>query len=80
MKIMRVLSKLGILIAVCGLIIHFAPSVSGQPVQEGSDIGSFSGLIIFAIGWALLGATLAFSAGFKHQQQKLEEEKLQHLD
>ena len=80
MKIISFLRKLGILIAAIGVLIHFTPFVNGQTVEQGSNLGSISGLVAFAIGWALLGASLAFSAGFKYQQKKLEEEKLQPLD
>ena len=74
MKIISFLKKLGILIAAIGVFIIITSFLNGQPVEQGGRIGSISGLVAFAIGWALLGASLAFSAGFKYQQKKLEEE------
>lgn len=80
MRIMRFIRILGISVALIGLIIHFVPLASGQTIQQGSTIGSNGGLIAFAAGWALLGASLAFSAGFKYQQKKLEDEKLRPFE
>jgi hypothetical protein len=38
----------------------------------GDTIGSCGGLVSFAIGWALLGACLAYSAGIKFQRARIQ--------
>ena len=73
---MKVFKRLGYLLALIGLIMYLPPVMEFLTLHFGEKIGRFSGLVSFAIGWGILGACLAFSAGFKFQHERIKK-KLQ---
>jgi uncharacterized membrane protein (DUF485 family) len=73
---MKVIKKLGYLLSLLGLIMFLPPVMELLTLHFGVTIGHFVGIVSFAIGWALLGAQLAFSAGFKYQNECIKK-KLQ---
>jgi len=69
MKLMR---KLGLFLCLLGLIMHVPQVVEWVTLYLSDAVGSVGGLVAFAMGWALLGADLAYSAGIKFQRTRLE--------
>ncbi|MGA8179632.1 MAG: hypothetical protein WB792_06205 [Desulfobacterales bacterium] len=69
---MKVVKKLGYLLSLVGFIMYLPPMMELLTLHFGETIGHFSGIVSFAIGWAILGAHLAFSAGFKYQHERIK--------
>jgi hypothetical protein len=68
---MKVINKLGYFLSLVGFIMYLPPVMQWLTLHFGETIGRFSGIVSFVIGWAILGAHLAFSAGFKYQHQRV---------
>jgi hypothetical protein len=60
---MNLWKKLSLLLCLVGLIMYLPPVAHWLTLHFGHNIGQLTGIVSFAIGWALLGAGLAFSAG-----------------
>jgi hypothetical protein len=69
---MKFLKKLGLLLCLLGLVMHVPQVVNWLTLYFGDTMGSCGGLVSFAIGWALLGACLAYSAGIKFQRARIQ--------
>jgi dipeptide/tripeptide permease len=69
---MKAIKKLGYLLSLLGLIMYLPPVVEWLTLHFGETIGHFSGIVSFAVGWAVLGASFAFSAGFKYQHERIK--------
>ncbi|MEJ2657736.1 MAG: hypothetical protein P8012_11160, partial [Desulfobacterales bacterium] len=62
---MKRVKKLGFSLSLVGLIMYIPPVMKSVTLLFGETIARFGGVVSFAVGWAILGAALAFSAGFK---------------
>ncbi len=69
---MKVIKKLGYLLSLVGVIMYLPPVMGFLKLHFGENIGHLSGIVSFAIGWAILGAHFAFSAGYKYQHERLQ--------
>lgn len=68
---MKVIKRLGYSLSLVGFIMYLPPVMEWLTMYFGETIGRLSGIVSFVIGWALLGAHLAFSAGFKYQHERI---------
>jgi hypothetical protein len=69
---MKVIKKLGYLLLLIGFIMYLPPVMEILTLHFGETIGHFSGIVSFAVGWGILGAHLAFSAGFNHELEHIK--------
>ncbi|MGA7876755.1 MAG: hypothetical protein WCA08_13925 [Desulfoferrobacter sp.] len=63
---MKLLRRIGFLLTLVGLVLY-SPPVSKVLIAAWGKIGEIQGVIIFAIGWALLLADLVFHLGKQSQ-------------
>lgn len=73
---MKAIKRLGYSLSLVGFIMYLPPVMELLTLHFGETIGHLTGVVSFVIGWAILGAHLAFSAGFKYQQERIKK-KLQ---
>ena len=66
---MKFVKIFGFILTLVGLGLSFPPVAKGLAVNLG-EVGSNGGLVIFAVGWALLLGSLAFHMGFERQKQR----------
>ena len=66
---MKFARKIGFPLSIIGLILYSPPLVKWLTIRCG-DIGRLGGLILFAIGWALLLGDLAFNLGIQSEKEK----------
>lgn len=71
---MKLIKKIGLLLWLSGLIMYIPPVMNSLTLHFGPTIGHYSGVVSFAVGWSLLGAGLAFSAGWKYQRERIQKE------
>lgn len=70
----KLLKKLGITLCLSGLALHLPPVMRWLTLYLGDTIGRFGGIVCFALGWSILGAMLAFSAGIKYQHVRVQKQ------
>jgi hypothetical protein len=68
---MAIVKKLSISLCLLGLILHLPPAKDWLTLHIGQTVGQFSGLVSFTMGWSIMGAGLAFSAGAKYQRSRI---------
>ena len=66
---MKFARKIGYPLSFAGLVLYFPPLVKWLRPRYG-EIGGLGGLILFAIGWALLLAHLAYRLGIEFHRKK----------
>jgi hypothetical protein len=66
---MKFALRIGYPLSFAGLVLYFPPLVQWLRPRYG-QIGELGGLILFAIGWALLLAHLAFRLGIDVYRKK----------
>lgn len=64
--------KLGLFFCLFGLMLYLPPAKNWLTLHIGQTIAQFSGLVSFIVGWSVLGAGLAFSAGAKYQRARIK--------
>ena len=69
---MHLLKRVGLLISVLGLFLISPPLTNWLTLHLGSSFGHYTGIVAFVFGWAIIGSSLAFSAGSRYQQEKQE--------
>jgi hypothetical protein len=69
---MKWLKRLGLLLAVLGLILYTPVMTKWLTLYFGDTLGQFSGPVSFGLGWAVFGACLAFSAGQHYGREKIK--------
>lgn len=72
---MKIVKCIGILLAFLGLVLYLPPVTNSVAMFFGEPIGRFAGMVSFTAGWAVLGASLAFSAGFKYQFTRIRKRR-----
>ena len=72
---MALSKKLSFVFCLLGLILYLPPARNWLTIYLGETIGLFSGMVVFIMGWSVLGAGLAFSAGSRHQRRCIEKTK-----
>jgi len=71
---MKFLQRLGLSLSVLGMILYIPVTMNWLTLHFGERIGQFTGLVSFALGWALFGACLSFSAGKFYAHRKIKKE------
>jgi hypothetical protein len=69
---MRFLKIIGMVLFVTGLAGFYPPATHWLTFHFGHAAAQYGGLVSCVVGWAVLGASLAFSAGFRYQQSRVE--------
>jgi hypothetical protein len=60
---MKLIKRLSLPLCMIGLIMFLPPVANLLTLHFGVIVGRYTGIVSFALGWSLLGAGLAFSAG-----------------
>jgi len=66
---MKFARKIGYPLSFAGLVLYFPPLVKWMRPRLG-EIGVLGGLVVFAIGWALLLAHFAYRLGIDLHRKK----------
>ena len=69
---MKILKRLGLILSILGVITHVAPLNNWITMQLGETMAGICGNVAFAVGWSILGAGLAFSAGISFQRERIK--------
>lgn len=69
---MRLLKIIGLALFVLGLVGFYPPVTHWLTLHFGHAIAQYSGIVSCVVGWAIIGSSLAFSAGFRYQQNQAE--------
>jgi hypothetical protein len=69
---MKVIKRLGYSLSLVGFIMYLPPMMELLTLHFGETIGRLTGVVSFVAGWAILGAHLAYSAGFNHQRERIK--------
>lgn len=67
---MHLWKGIGLAFFVSGLICYYTPVTNWLTLHFGNSVGRFSGIVFSVVGWAIIGATLAFCAGIRYQQSR----------
>jgi len=71
---MAFMKKLSLWFCLFGLMLYLPPAKDWLTLHVGKAAGQFSGLVAFIMGWSILGAGVAFSAGAKYQRARAKKE------
>lgn len=66
---MKFVKIFGFILTLAGLGLSFPPVAAALAVNLG-ELGSNGGLVVFAVGWALLLGALAFHVGLERQKMR----------
>ncbi len=69
---MRLLKIIGLALFVLGLVGFYPPVTHWLTLYCGHAVGQYSGMVSCVVGWAVIGSSLAFSAGFRYQKSRIE--------
>jgi hypothetical protein len=69
---MAYVRKLSLVVCLFGLILYLPSAKDWLTLHFGQTAGQFSGLVSFIVGWSVLGAGMAFSAGAKFQRSRVK--------
>ena len=69
---MKLSQRMGLLLSVLGMILYTPAPTKWLALLFGDTIGQFTGMVSFALGWAVFGACLAFSAGKHYARTRIK--------